>query len=166
MIKCPMCTALCEETAKECRKCKADLKLLTEYVLDLKDGLSKADALTRNGDLGEAVWAYLTVLEVDPDNATARRQVGKVVTAVRQFDRTAPARRWLNDMRQESFWQRLFGGGDDPEGNGGWAWAFLMLALLFLSVGVAYYYGVQVGKATPPEMPLADDGDKKPARDK
>jgi hypothetical protein len=39
------------------------------------------------------------VLEVDPDNALARRQVGQVATAVRQFDRTAPGRRWLGGMR-------------------------------------------------------------------
>ena len=72
-----------------------DLSLLVDYVTNLQDGLSRAEALTRAGELGEAVWAYLEVLEVDPDNATARRQVGKVATAVRQFDQTAPGRRWL-----------------------------------------------------------------------
>src|SRR6516165_5812329 len=99
MIKCPMCSALGDDNTQQCRKCKADLALLAEYVTHLRTGLSQAEAMTRAGDLGEAVWAYLTVLEVDPDNATARRQVGKVVTAVRQFDRTAPARRWLSAMR-------------------------------------------------------------------
>ena len=43
------------------------------------------------GELGDAVWKYLEVLEVDPDNAVARRQVGRVATAVRQFDEKAPA---------------------------------------------------------------------------
>jgi hypothetical protein len=59
----------------------------------------RADRLTRDGQLGEAVWAYLEVLEVDPDNSQARRQVGRVATAVRQFDQTAPARKWQMRLR-------------------------------------------------------------------
>ncbi len=44
------------------------------------------------------MWAYLEVLEVDPDNATARRQVSQVATAVRQFDFATPGRRWANNL--------------------------------------------------------------------
>jgi hypothetical protein len=77
----------------------ADLDLLVDYVSHLQGGLERAENLTRAGELGQAVWAYLEVLEVDPDNVAARRQVGQVATAVRQFDRTAPGRRWLGDMR-------------------------------------------------------------------
>ena len=95
MLKCPMCRDMLPDDMRKCRKCQTDLSLLSDYVTHLRAGLSQADALTKSGELGEAVWAYLAVLEVDPDNTTARRQVGKVVTAVRQFDQTAPGRRWL-----------------------------------------------------------------------
>ena len=53
--------------------------------------------MTKAGELGQAVWAYLEVLEVDPDNAAARKQVSQVATAVRQFDLTAPGRKWLRE---------------------------------------------------------------------
>jgi hypothetical protein len=38
------------------------------------------------------------VLEVDPDNSTARKQIAQVVTAVRQFDSVMPGRRWANNL--------------------------------------------------------------------
>jgi hypothetical protein len=79
----------------------ADLDLLVDYVNQLEVGLKRAEMFTRAGELDEAVWAYLAVLEVEPDNAAARRQVGRVATAVRQFDRTAPGRRWLSHVRGE-----------------------------------------------------------------
>src|SRR3954469_23763206 len=102
MLKCPMCsTRLAEPLGRQCRRCQADISLLAHYVENLREGLTQADAFTRAGELDEAVWAYLAVLEVDPDNAAARRQVGRVATAVRQFDRTAPGRRWLSQVRGE-----------------------------------------------------------------
>ncbi|MGL4553882.1 MAG: hypothetical protein ACRC33_22210, partial [Gemmataceae bacterium] len=124
MIKCPMCSATNDDDGRKCRRCQADLALLADYVSHLVDGLGQAEALTRAGELGEAVWAYLAVLEIDPDNATARRQVGKVVTAVRQFDETAPGRRWLTSIRKDSWWRRWLAG-DGGEGGGllGWALA-------------------------------------------
>jgi hypothetical protein len=102
MPQCPQCTKPLIELVRECPYCKADLDLLVEYVGQLQVGLERAEILTRAGQLGHAVWAYLAILEVDPDNATARRQVGQVATAVRQFDRTAPGRRWLARVRGES----------------------------------------------------------------
>src|SRR6516164_4852813 len=102
MLTCPMCKQRLRGLEKECTRCRTDVSLLVDYVENLQDGLVRADALTKQGELGEAVWAYLEVLEVDPDNATARRQVGQVVTAVRQFDKAAPGRRWLNQLRRQT----------------------------------------------------------------
>src|SRR5580700_2117751 len=95
MLTCPMCKKNLKALVRECPTCKSDLSLLADFVTYLQDGLAKADALTKAGELGEATWAYLAVLEVDPENAEARRKVGLVAAAVRQFDRTAPPRRWL-----------------------------------------------------------------------
>lgn len=150
MIKCPMCGATNDDDGRKCRRCQADLALLADYVSHLVDGLGQADALTRSGELGEAVWAYLAVLEIDPDNATARRQVGKVVTAVRQFDETAPGRRWLTSIRKQSWWRRWLSSGEDGESAGVLGWTLLLL-LSFGALFFAYSYGVQVGRHTPPE---------------
>src|SRR5262249_48144978 len=104
MLTCPnpTCRKSIGTLERECPRCRADLSLLVDYVDHLQDGLARADALTRAGELGEAVWAYLGVLEVDPDNATARRQVGQVVTAIRQFDRSQPGRRWMRRVEREA----------------------------------------------------------------
>src|SRR6266852_5890334 len=102
MLTCPMCKKTLPESTQRCPRCSTDLSLLTDYVEHLHDGVARAEDLTRQGHLGEAVWAYLEVLEVDPDNAIARRQVGRVATAVREFDRTAPGRRWLQRLGREA----------------------------------------------------------------
>src|SRR6516165_7093535 len=99
MLTCPMCKKTLRQLARQCPTCRSDLSLLVDYVEHLDGGLRQAEALTRAGELGEAVWAYLQVLEVDPDNPEARRQVGEVAAAVRQFDRAAPGRRWLKRLR-------------------------------------------------------------------
>src|SRR5262249_58840700 len=84
--------------ARECPSCHADLSLVVDYAQNLVLGLARAEQLTRLGRLGDAVWAYLEVLEVDPENAEARRQVGQVAAAVRQFDeatgRRSAGSRW------------------------------------------------------------------------
>lgn len=159
MIKCPMCSAANDDTARDCRRCKADLALLADYVSHLVDGLGQAEALTRAGELGEAVWAYLAVLEIDPDNATARRQVGKVVTAVRQFDETAPGRRWLTSIRKQSWWRRWLSGGEDGDGGLlGWTLAFILL----IGTGyLSYSWGYHAGVNHPERMDTVEDKERK-----
>lgn len=155
MIKCPMCRDLLADDARKCKKCQTDLTLLADYVTHLREGLLQAEARTKEGELGEAVWAYLSVLEVDPDNATARRQVGKVATAVRQFDQTAPGRRWLRALQKESRWRRFLANRQEGEGAGTLGWAFLFL-LYFGSVVGAYYLGWQAGRTPPEKDPPAE----------
>lgn len=145
MLKCPMCRALMTEQARTCPKCQADVSLLADYVSHLQTGLTRAEGLTKQGELGEAVWAYLAVLEVDPDNATAKRQVGKVATAVRQFDTTAPGRRWLRAMQKQSRFRQWLSSWTDGEGGG--LWSLIVYFLIFFgAVVAAYYLGYQSGK--------------------
>ena len=157
MLKCPNPT--CKEKLpglhKTCPRCKSDLSLLVDYVESLQDGLAQADALTRTGDLGDAVWKYLEVLEVDPDNATARRQVGKVATAVRQFDQASPSRgMWRKLRRQGRFrrwWASFVGEGEDP----GWvAMATWSLALVCVFV-LGYLFGVYQTRLNSPPATTA-----------
>jgi hypothetical protein len=103
-MKCPQCNKVLPELTRKCSYCKADLDLLVEYVGNLQTGLDRAGRLTRAGELGQAIWEYLAVLEVDPDNPVARRQVGQVATAVRQFDQVAPSRRWLRPRTNWFSW--------------------------------------------------------------
>jgi hypothetical protein len=133
--RCPQCTKALAELSRECPYCKADLELLVDYVGQLQTGLERAEKLTREGELGQAVWAYLSVLEVDPDNPVARRQVGQVATAVRQFDRTAPGRRWLARVRGE---------GDDEPAAGRLA-RWLRVGLAAALVAVAFVLGFAWG---------------------
>ena len=145
MLKCPMCRDLLPDDMRKCRKCQTDLSLLSDYVSHLREGLAQAEARTKAGELGEAVWAYLAVLEVDPDNTTARRQVGKVVTAVRQFDQTAPGRRWLRRCTRRA--AGTAGCCRDQEGEGSplWGWA-VVPACFFGSVVGSYYLGYESGR--------------------
>lgn len=93
MPNCPMCTKPLRELTRKCPTCQADLDLLVDYASFLTGGLQRADNLTKAGELGQAVWAYLEVLDVDPDNAVARQKVTQIVRAVRHFDSTTPTRR-------------------------------------------------------------------------
>lgn len=149
MIKCPMCRLQLPESAGKCSRCQTDLSLLSDYVNHLQEGLTQAEAYTRAGELGDAIWSYLAVLEIDPDNATARRQVGKVATAVRQFDQEAQRPRWPRSLRQyraRHWWTALL----DGDSTSWWGWV-LLFALYFGSVIGAYYLGVQAGRVTPAE---------------
>ncbi|MBI3821764.1 MAG: hypothetical protein HY289_03685 [Planctomycetes bacterium] len=98
MPNCPQCTKPLREFTRRCPTCQADLDLLVDYVSHLQGGLERAENLVKAGELGQAIWAYLEVLEVDPDNPVARKQIGLVVTAVRQFDTIMPGRRWANNL--------------------------------------------------------------------
>ena len=140
MPQCPQCTKPLRELVRRCPSCQADLDLLVDYVSHLQGGLERAENLTRSGELGQAVWAYLEILEVDPDNAAAKRQVSQVVTAVRQFDNTAPGRRWLTQGRNGTLEK------DKLELN---RW-FIMMAALTLML-VSFSLGYMLGTFTPVE---------------
>ncbi len=86
MLTCPNCKKALAPDTTPCPRCRADLTLLVTYMDNLEEHLIKAEEAMKAGELGDAVWAYLNVLETDPDNPTARRQITKVATAVRQFD--------------------------------------------------------------------------------
>jgi hypothetical protein len=155
-----MCRDLLPDDMRKCRRCQTDLSLLSDYVSHLREGLTQAETRTRAGELGEAVWAYLSVLEVDPDNTTARRQVGKVVTAVRQFDQTAPGRRWLRSLHKERRWSRWLMSHQEGEGSPLWGWVLLFL-LFFGSVVGSYYLGVESGRRMAAEAAAPEDDKEK-----
>jgi hypothetical protein len=140
MLICPMCKKELAEWSSECPRCRADLSILVDYVGHLQDGLARADELTRQGELGEAVWAYLEVLEVDPDNAQARRQVSKVATAVRQFDRAAFGRRWLQRLQRQALVRRWLASWE--EGLSSWSWPLVLLIGLLLALSLLVGYGL------------------------
>jgi hypothetical protein len=149
MLTCPMCKQRLRGLEKECSRCHTDVSLLVEYVENLQDGLVRADALTKQGELGEAVWAYLEVLEVDPDNATARRQVGQVVTAVRQFDNAAPGRRWFNRIRRQTRFRRWAAGMKEAgSDNETWLSGLLWFALVLGALICGYVMGIQATKTS------------------
>jgi hypothetical protein len=141
MPRCPQCNKALAELVRRCPSCMADLDLLVEYVHHLQTGLDQADKLTRAGELGQAMWAYLAVLEVDPDNTTARRQVGQVVTAVRQFDHAAPGRRWLGQVRH----------GLRAEGEEGPTAVWLRIGLVIVLLLAAFALGFSVGIRSGPD---------------
>jgi Tetratricopeptide repeat len=156
MLICPMCKKTVPESAGECPRCRADLTILVDYVSHLQDGLERARALTRQGELGEAVWAYLQVLEVDPDNALARQQVGQVVTAVRQFDRAAPGRRWLQRLQRQTLLRRLLAFWQEEASTWNWPAVVIVVSLMFLAALAGFGLGRLAGPQPPPaETPSA-----------
>src|ERR1700692_3098422 len=90
MPNCPQCTKPLRDFTRRCPSCQADLDLLVDYVSHLQGGLERAENLVKAGELGQAIWAYLEVLEVDPDNPQARKQIGFIVTAGGQFHTNLP----------------------------------------------------------------------------
>ena len=162
MLTCPMCKKSVRLESRECPTCRTDLSLLVEYVDHLEEGLARAEELTRAGELGEAVWAYLAVLEVDPDNAEARRQVGQVAAAVRQFDRIALGRRWLDKLRRRArfrHWADSWG-----QGSRGTFWVALAvgIALVVAALGVGWALGARAAFAPLPAEPPAQTGKAAP----
>src|SRR5947209_5435949 len=152
MLTCPMCKRKLRGLEKECGNCKTDVSLLVDYVENLQDGLVRAEALVKAGELGEAVWAYLEVLEVDPDNTTARRKVGQVVTAVRQFDNAAPGRRWLKKLQRQTRFRRWASGWDRDDWTTWLTWVFWFVAIVS-AVFVGFLVGQNVRAAAPGAPP-------------
>ena len=142
MLTCPMCKKKLSRLEKRCPGCRTDLTLLVDYVDHLQDGLARAAALTRSGELGDAVWAYLDVLEVDPDNPTARRQVSRVATAIRTFDRASPGRRWLAGLR----WR---------ESGVRWVWYGAAGLLIGAALLLGYWWGSTTCVSAPAAEPHA-----------
>jgi hypothetical protein len=134
-----MCKKRLRGVEMECGNCRTDVSLLVAYVNNLRDGLVAAEKHTKAGELAEAVWAYLAVLEVDPDNPVARDQVGKVATAVRQFDEVTPGQRWLKKLRKGGWFRNWLGGDED---NGGYL-SYVMWFVIFCSLlMIGYFIGV------------------------
>jgi len=156
MLTCPMCKKKLRGLEKECQNCRTDVSLLVHYIEDLRDGLARAEALTRAGQLGEAVWAYLAVLEVDPDNATARRQVGQVATAVRQFDQTAPGRRWRSKLQKQTRFHRWLARWD-PEGTLRDSLSTLLLWGLLVFGALLFGYFLGAHSALPPDDKISPE---------
>ena len=130
MPACPQCNKPLRELVRRCPTCQADLDLLVDYVSHLSGGLERADNLAKAGEFGEAIWAYLEVLETDPDNGPARKQMGRVVTAVRKFDLSTPARRVAIGLPAH-----------EPRG----AWKWLPRNEVVLGAAVMFLAGVIVG---------------------
>jgi len=136
-----MCRKSLPRLEKECPSCRSDLSLLIDYTGQLGTGLERAEEKTRAGKLGEAVWEYLQVLEVDPDNPVARQQVGLVVTAVRQFDRESPGRRLLAKTRRRERLRRWF----DSTFRDGESLRWLTVVLLAAIVVICLLSGIWLG---------------------
>ena len=86
VLTCPMCKKALPWGTNSCSRCRTDLTLLVDYMSNLDEHLNRAESALQAGELGDAVWAYLNVLETDPEHPVARKQVMTVATAVRQFD--------------------------------------------------------------------------------
>lgn len=158
MLTCPMCKKRLRGLERECGNCRTDVSLLVDYVENLQEGLVRADALTRAGELGEATWAYLEVLEVDPDNAAARRQVGQVATAVRQFDMAAPGRRWLKKLRRRTRFRRWLAQHSSEGDLAEWLNYLLWFLVVLGALIVGYLLGQKSAPSpSSPEPPAATD---------
>jgi hypothetical protein len=136
-----MCKKTLHKLEKTCPTCRTDLSLLVDYVEGLEVGLGRALALTKAGELGEAVWAYLNILEVDPDNPTARGQVGKVVAAVRQFDRASPGRRWYQRVQRQARFRHWIHGHERDSRRGNWLVPVLVAGLALMVFLIGYVVG-------------------------
>ncbi|MCI0683637.1 MAG: hypothetical protein L0Y71_16145 [Gemmataceae bacterium] len=143
MPQCPQCSKPLRDLVRRCPTCQADLDLLVDYVSHLNGGLERAENLTRAGELGQAFWAYMEVLEVDPDNSPAKRQVSQVITAVRQFDQMNQGRRWLAEVRHGPPSKSPFAALPP------WAWAAIAAGLVVAAFALGYAAGFYAPTETP-----------------
>jgi hypothetical protein len=145
MPNCPQCARPLREFTRRCPNCQADLDMLVDYVSHLQGGLERAENLTRAGELGQAIWAYLEVLEVDPDNPPARKQIGQVVTAVRQFDMVAPGRRWSRGLPPYL----------PPAKHPWWHWVLIGVGVIaaFVAGALTAYLPHEMGESNDPNRP-------------
>jgi hypothetical protein len=153
-MRCPQCAKALSELSRRCPYCMADLDLLVDYVSDLQVGLDRAEQFTKNGELGLAVWSYLEVLEIDPNNPTAREQVGQVATAVRQFDRVAPGRRWHQGPATGWFGEAFPGK------------VLLLVGIALVGLFTAFAIGYGLGHKAGPEDTTRTPELEKPAKPK
>ncbi len=160
MLTCPHCQKTLRDLERQCPRCRTDLTLLVDYSEHLDTGLERAERLVRAGKLDEAVWEYLQVLEVDPDNPTARKQVGLVATAVRQFDRFAPGRRWMAKLRRGERLRRwvdsMVRDGDSPR----WLALALVVILIFAGAVGGFWLGFALGQQHPAEAAAVESAAK------
>jgi hypothetical protein len=141
-----MCKKALPDNPQHCPRCGTDLSLLNDYVSNLHEGLARAETLTRQGQLGEAMWAYLEVLEVDPDNPVARRQVGRVATAVREFDRAAPSRRWLRRLDIKAHFRRWLYQLWGPNTEDRWVLLTSIVVVLVVFFVLGFFLGYLSGR--------------------
>jgi len=73
---------------------------------------------------------------VDPDNPTARQQVGAVATAIREFDRASSGRRWLAKLRRQEL-------------AIGWVPVVVGGLLIVVALGLGYWLGYSFGRSAP-----------------
>ncbi|GIW82041.1 MAG: hypothetical protein KatS3mg105_3848 [Gemmatales bacterium] len=133
-----MCKKTVADDCRQCPRCQTDLSLLVDYATCLEEGIRRAEYFTRQGQLAEAVWAYLEVLEVDPAHPRACEQIGRIATAVRAFDQVASGPRWLARLRcRERFRHWLHGWNASPRKF--WNSAILAAALLAIGFAIGYY---------------------------
>jgi hypothetical protein len=136
-----MCKKTLAERVRECPRCRTDLSILVSYVDELHEGLIRAEQLTRAGKLAEAVWAYLEVLEVDPENSAARKQVSQVAAAVRQFDRVAIGRRWRDRLQRHAVFRRWMASWQEPESRVNLAGTLGVIVLVVIALLFGYWLG-------------------------
>jgi hypothetical protein len=154
MLTCPMCKKSLRTMARECPSCRTDLSLLVDFHENQDDSLKRAEERTRSGDLGEAIWAYLEVLEVDPDNPTARKQVGRVVRAIRQFDQIA-YKRWRQRQRKQARSRPWI---EEIPINLSWLRIGMLVLLLAAILFVGFRWGYEVGQEKPAESTHTTNG--------
>jgi hypothetical protein len=98
--------------------------------------------------LDEGDWGIPRVLEVDPDNAVARRQVGRVATAAREFDRAAPGRRWLQRLGREARFRHWLYTRLRLRLSDAWIFWVVIAAMLILFFALGFFVGYRSARSS------------------